>query len=154
MASVLAIKLLNYLLLYECKRLLKSNKQVYFIHFLHYQMIIIKCTIIIPTSKIYEVWFIYYKVAFETTNCLHPCIETSFAQNSATTWLITCNACSDLFSFWSLCTFSCLRRVYNFYIFNMTQKMTKYFGFCRMTFFYLFILFKPLKMVIIFTRIS
>jgi hypothetical protein len=28
---------------------------VYFIHFFHYQTIIIKCTIIIPTAKIHEV---------------------------------------------------------------------------------------------------
>jgi hypothetical protein len=47
---------------------------------------------------------IYYEVAFETTNCLRPCIQRLFAWNSATTWPIISNACSDLFSFWSLCS--------------------------------------------------
>jgi hypothetical protein len=40
---------------------------------------------------------IYYKVAFETTNCLRPLIEYLFAYDSATTRPIIINACTDFF---------------------------------------------------------
>jgi hypothetical protein len=67
---------------------------VYFIHFLHYNL----------TSKIHEVSMIYYKVAFEITNCPRLCIERLFAFCIGFRYDVTDKfAMPALFSF--LCTF-------------------------------------------------
>jgi hypothetical protein len=64
---------------------------------------VIKCTIIIPTSKIHEVWFIIKLRLGPQTVYAHALNAYIFAYDSATTWLIICNACSGLFSFWLHC---------------------------------------------------
>jgi hypothetical protein len=101
-ATRVAIELVNYPFLRMENVVLAYFTSIYIFYYL---IIIIKCTIILPTSEIHEM--IYYKVAFETINCLRPfiCIEFRYDMTdnnlqrlrSFVFFLITCIGCSFKF---------------------------------------------------------